>query len=754
MLRLSPAQSPLLALTLGLACALGSGCGKREAGGTDALGDVPAIVFAKRANFGPTGAPVIADGTSQVIDYLRYVPGGGLYTLTPPRPDGRLENLTAAYPSADVNGLDVSFDGKQVVFSMKLKADDRYHVWIADVAAGPKGDHNLHQLTFGPRDDVMPIFVPGDRVGFVTNQPYTPMGTRADEYQHQAVVSQIATISVTGGDADRRVCSQNLSHTVNLFLRSDGTLGFSRWEHLGNVNDVKLFKMNPDCTQMLPVAGQHGKPFNSLVQVKEIRPEVMVGIATRRNGTLHSGALFEVDVKAPAGSSNPTDEEHAKFRNLTPGVPTGKEPSPLGRYRTPTALPDGRLLVSWAQGFVNEQNELEQVPANFGLYVYDTASKSNVLVYDDPRFSELYAAPLAARAAPPVIYDVQRRPDPSLPAVIGSIDVTQTSLDETVSGAQFDKTPLREALKQAVGVRIIEGFSSEIGSTPMFGLTMHEGAAILGEAPVFADGSWGAKIPAYVPVHLQPVDKFGLAIRNQGLWIQGMPGETRTCGGCHESRTSLVQPRKGPGLTLAQQKGGSDFLKPIKDREELGWDFAIQPILDKKCVSCHGSDSALAKKTYKVQATDRDGKVTEYEVPWLDLSGAPMSVAYEMGVYGFSRSYVSLYYPATLKTGMRGLKVVGELPPAWMVPADARGSKLIETINVKAADGSLAWAAKTEHDVAKGAPLTPEEKAAFIKSADLGGQWVSRRNVKNATCWTSPDADKGACGNGSAGMKY
>jgi hypothetical protein len=30
-----------------------------------------------------------------------------------------------------------------------------------------------------------------------------------------------------------------------------------------------------------------------------------------------------------------------------------------------------------------------------------------------------------------------------------------------------------EALKQAVAVRVIEGFSSEIGSAPMYGLTMH-----------------------------------------------------------------------------------------------------------------------------------------------------------------------------------------------------------------------------------------------------------------------------------------
>ena len=77
-------------------------------------------------------------------------------------------------------------------------------------------------------------------------------------------------------------------------------------------------------------------------------------------------------------------------------------------------------------------------------------------------------------------------------------------------------------------MRIIEGFSSEAAKgVTMFGLTMHEGAAVLGDAPVYADGSWLANIPPFIPVHLQPIDKFGLAIRNQMTWIQGMPGEDR-----------------------------------------------------------------------------------------------------------------------------------------------------------------------------------------------------------------------------------
>ena len=752
--RLTLRTLPLLGITAGVSLALFTeGCGRKDgASSTDVLSDVPSVVFAKRANYDPSGKPVVAGGTDQVIDYLRYVPGGGIYTLTPPRPDGKLENITAKFAAADVNGIDVSFDARQVTFSMKISADDHYHIYVASLAKGADGAHDIHQLTFGNRDDVMPIWVPGDRIAFVSNQPYTAMGTRADEYEHAAVVSQVTTVSVTGGDADRRECAQNLSHTVNLFLRSDGTVGFSRWEHLGDVNDVKLFKMNPDCTQMLAVAGQHNKPVNSITQVKEIAADVMVGIGSPRNGTLQSGAIMQVDARAKDGSGK-SDEENATFTVLTPGVPTGKGPSPIGRYRTPAILPDGRLLVSWADGQISGQDELSDTPPNFGVYVYDTASHRNLLVYDDPRFAEVYAVPVVARKSPDVIGDVKRPADRNVGAVIGSVDITQTSLDENINGAEFDNVKLAAALKQAVAVRVIEGFSSEIGSAPMFGLTMHEGAAILGEAPIYGDGSWRAKIPPYIPVHLQPIDKFGMSIRSQGLWIQGSPGEEKTCGGCHESRTSTVLPRKGPGLTIAQQKGALDFMKPIKDRAEYGWDKQIQPILDAKCVSCHGSGSDLAKKTYTVIATAKDGTQTRYEIPWLDLSGTSMTISYDMMVATFSRSYVSLYYPAQLKGGMaRGLKVIGELPPIWMQPNSARNSEMIKTLNPTAADGTLAWAGLKAHGADKGFTLTVDEMNSFIRSADLGGQWVSRQNVKNAACWKNPDGsgDLGKCANGES----
>ena len=65
----------------------------------------------------------------------------------------------------------------------------------------------------------------------------------------------------------------------------------------------------------------------------------------------------------------------------------------------------------------------------------------------------------------------------------------------------------------------------------------------------------------------------------------------------------------------------------------------------------------------------------------------------------------------------------------WMVPANARGSAMIQKINVRAADGTTAWPA-TLHDEDKGMALTPDERKALILAADLGGQFYARQNTE------------------------
>lgn len=713
-------------------------------GNDEVLPGVQAIVFVKRAFITEDGGENVSGGAGQVFDYTRYQPGGGLFVLSPPTREGTLRNLTESFEDVDINGIDLSFDATRVVFSMRHGGDNRYHVFVANI----DGSGEIRQLTFGDADDVTPIFVPGDRIAFVTNESYTPMGTRADEYNHSRIVAQLATVSLSNGDADRHVCSQNLSHSANPFLMSDGSIGYSRWEHLGPVNDVKLFRMNPDCTQMVAVAGQHGKPFNSLVQATEIQPGVFVGIGTSRSRTIQAGALVQVDARASSGSSAiALDEQEARFDILTASVPTSAtDPaSGVGRYRSPHALQGtNRILVSWADGEVNDRSELAETAPNFGIYTWDPASHERTLIYDDSTTWDLYATPVIARDTPPVRTGVvTANPTDTTPAIIGSVDVTQTSLDETVSGGNFNGESLGEALQQATRVRVIEGFSSEIGPVGQFGLTMHEGGAIMGEVPVYADGSWEASVPPYLPYHLQPIDEFGMAIRNQLLWVQGMPGENRRCGGCHESRSQTILPRMGTPTTLAQQAGPTDLMIPIASRTELPWFGApsgsnVQDLFNAKCVSCHsgGTNDPFAGMFYEVTVTPEGATEPQtYEIPYLDLSDRLVESYYEMEVVSYPASYVSLLYPSAM---MGDSTVVGTLPPEWVTPGSARTSALIAQVNAVSETDATSFAFSTPpHPEDVGVTLTREERMMLIRMADLGGQYWSRKNVDGAEAWQS-----------------
>jgi len=302
-------------------------------------------------------------------------------------------------------------------------------------------------------------------------------------------------------------------------------------------------------------------------------------------------------------------------------------------------------------------------------------------------------------------------------------------------------------------VRIIEGFSSEAApNVTMVGLTMAEGAAIIGEAPVLADGSWRAEVPAGIPMHLQAVDRYDLSIRSQTTWIQGMPNEARMCGGCHEERTTPNVPSTQQ-LPLAANQF-EHFNLAIADRTEYPWYNAasspteVQKILDAKCVQCHNdtTNGSQAQEHYTVTMTDQDtGLTTSYPIDRLNFSTREVTVKYDRKTATYPMSYVSIFYPSAL--GMeRGVKIVGTLPPLWGVPSDARNSKLIEVMNItNAFDTSgkdTAWAlgqpysdpnihgtVRTMHPNDVGVELTRDERVALIRAFDMGGQFYSRLNT-------------------------
>lgn len=703
-------------------------CGSGDPGPIDGVDEV---VFLQRQ---------LRGGTGDIFQYTSYMPGARLVKLSPPTADGKLtvlccDNMGPEYADMDIMAYDISFDAREIVFSAKLSSDTRYSLFILSLES-----NTVEQLPTDPnRDYVYPVFIPGDKIVYMSNAIVEEGAPQfRDEYE-RGTTTQLGVISRTG-DVDF-LGARNLSHRVFPTVMSDGRLLFTQWDHLGDMNAGHLVLSNPDLTTVREGFGKEGTGLsNSYIKGVEIAPGRILAIATSRQMTLQSGALVEVrlgqtstDADGVFRADTAMSERNASYQLLTAQVPLGEEPSAqtIGRYYDAYPLnkkefPD--LLVSWADGPVQDGVlEAAGLTADFGIYLYDSKNNTRRPIWNDPNYWDIFPRPLVPRDAPLEIEPAGPNQFSDESVLLGSMNVYDSSLDNFEAGSIY-------------GVRIIEGFSVEEGIPDDFGLTEHEGAALLGVAEVREDGSWAALIPANVPVHQQVIDKFAMSLSSEPVWISGRPGESRFCGGCHEDRakTSVIQ----PGVTQAVVIGPDDLKSVIArvDRKStdfsranvvgVPWDLALQPIFDAKCVSCHNGTPGPANPSYTI--TDPETGATQTVV--FDLRGH--EVNYGLGdamMTGYSASHLSLLGPDMMDLEDAGLTVTGEIP-IYVEPTSARTSRLIMKINppqqYPTVDMNVRAFATPNHpaDVG-GTPLTADEYRLLVLMADFGGQFYSRENA-------------------------
>jgi hypothetical protein len=102
---------------------------------------------------------------------------------------------------------------------------------------------------------------------------------------------------------------------------------------------------------------------------------------------------------------------------------------------------------------------------------------------------------------------------------------------------------------------------------------------------VESDGSAAFVVPARTPLYLQLIDSLGCMQQSMRSWMTLQPGERFDCTGCHENKNGSPPPA---GTPLASTPKTLEPFCGIADGF-LRYPDIIQPILDAKCVSCHGA---------------------------------------------------------------------------------------------------------------------------------------------------------------------
>jgi hypothetical protein len=533
--------------------------------------------------------------------YGRYArPGGGLYVLDAPGDSLACREVPCGLPEGSRQHPDVSWDGRRILFSWCEAAEGPrdpigghkgryYHLYEVDRAGGA-----ARALTSGPFDDFSPKYLPDGRIVFISTR-------RLGWHRCGSPGCENYTLALAEADGSNpRPISYHETQEWDPAVLEDGRLVYTRWDYVDRhaVHYEQLWTVRPDGTG--PAAFYGNNTFNP-VGVWEPRPvpgTSLVMATAAAHHAMTAGSIVLVDAGRGVDGLGP-------IARLTPDVPFPESEStvlpgwrssvpdpspPLGgdRYPAPPSaeaerrpghcykspFPLSAKFFLAAYSYDPLIGEPKGNAANmFGLYLAD-AFGNRELLHRDPGISSVYPIPLAPRRRPPVL--------PAVDSGAGREGIFVV-LDAGLGAPALPPGSVKR-------LRIVQVLpkSTPGANNPTVGLAhASPGKQVLGTVPVEADGSACFRAPAGIPLAFQSLDDLGRAVQTMRSVTYLQPGETAACIGCHESRTSAPPPR---ALAKALARPPSTIEPGPDGSRPLSYPILVQPVLDRRCVSCHGGE--------------------------------------------------------------------------------------------------------------------------------------------------------------------
>ncbi len=543
--------------------------------------------------------PVNTDDLRQLRD---TAPAANLFKRDRASPGATETNITARVTTAkpyDVKDVDVSFDGKKVIFAMRgpLKVNQKekdppvWEIWEYDIGADDLHRVIKSDVTASEGNDVSPHYLPDGRIVYSSTRQRASKGVLLDENkpafeaQTDDRSESAFVLHVMNGDGSSpHQISFNQSHDRDATVTTDGRLVWSRWDHAPGNDGIHLYSAHPDGTdlQLLYGANSHDTGTMANQPIQFVHPREMLNgriltLVRQNTDNDFGGDLVIIDTKtyvennqavlASAGMNGP-----AQTRATTNDVRTIDGPSPGGRFNSGYPLWDGtnRILTSWSQCRLLDNTKTPATivpctdsrlsdpnvmvaPSIYSVWMFDPG-QNTLLPVMTPTEGVMITDVVAAqpRTPPPVILDQVIAPGSLESTLVGEgvgvlsiksvydFDGTDTATPNLAAVRNPMVTPA--ANRPARFIRIEKPASQPDRdvrniANAAFGVTgfMRE---ILGYAPVEPDGSVKIKVPANVAFQFSILDANGRRISPvHSNWLQLRPGEVRECNGCHNPAT-------------------------------------------------------------------------------------------------------------------------------------------------------------------------------------------------------------------------
>lgn len=559
-----------------------------------------ALLLAKRK-------PFFSEQPFMDAHHLFNRPGGGIYRLSPVRPDGRVTPVVGSLGEGVYRDLCLHWDARRLLFAWGNGSDSwdgklSYHIYEVGVDGG-----GLRQITTGPKNDCEPFYLPNGQIGFTSDRSEHFVMCGGDRHSPNLFVTD------PGGTSVRRL-SFNVFNDYNPAVLPDGRIIYGRWEY--NERSVTSlhnpFTMHPDGRMVSPYYGNATIRPNVVMFPRPVPgSNLVIALFTAHHGQTH-GAVGLIDVRRGIDGPQP-------LTVLTPNVPiTGEkaEDSRAGWFSDPLPLDEHTWMCSYTP------TVLPWLETSWALYVADRHGNLG-LVYRDPEISCAEPVPLVPRPQPHVLPPAPAETDSrEADATLVLADVYQGLPDVPRGTAKY--------------LRILEDVPRESvhrgGVVCTSGTLIFTVKRVLGTVPVEPDGSAAFVVPANRNVYFEVLDADRLEIQRMRSVLCLKPGEQRGCIGCHEPRNHAPSTRRGtfddlvrrgspgpaasptevlPGTAQSPPSSGliappappavlavlaalrrepSRPVPPPWGTQILSYLRDIQPVLNARCVRCHAFD--------------------------------------------------------------------------------------------------------------------------------------------------------------------
>lgn len=504
--------------------------------------------------------------------------------LAPVRPDGKLTTLYRPGGTEYVGEIELHWKADRLLFT--AAPGGRYRVFEMRLDGG-----GIRQVTPDDQPDVDNFdgaYLPDGRIIFAGNASYQAVPC------WNGLQTVACLYSVRADGTGMRQLTFDQDEDSQPVVLNSGQVIYCRWEYTNTPHAFPhlLFQMNPDGTGQRLFYGTNSYWPNAIYFPRPIPGEAtkIIGVVSGYHGDHRMGELFLIDpARGVTGRSGMVQKIPGRGRDFETPIRDHATASSWPKFAYPWPLSGKYFLVS-----------MKPSPeAEFGIYLVDVWDNI-VLVHESKGFALLEPVPLQRTPQPPVIaekVDLARKD--------GVVYMHNVYAGPGLQGVPRGTVKRLRVHAYHYGYRGLSGWD-KIGVDGPW-----EVMRILGTVPVEEDGSAMFRVPANTPLAVQPLDANGRAVQVMRSWFTVMPGEVRSCVGCHEAPHELPAVR-ATKAAVREPSAIHPFYGPAR-----GFDFErdVQPVLDKYCVGCHGGAKGrpdLRSKKHFPEHPGRTGIVPQW----------------------------------------------------------------------------------------------------------------------------------------------